>query len=68
MVSNKTGFAADSGASTLVGGDLGCLLNMAGKLKREGREVQVRHVVELLADMTGTPAIGEADYDLGQPL
>jgi L-lactate dehydrogenase complex protein LldE len=68
MVSNKTGFAADSGASTLVGGDLGCLLNMAGKLKREGREVQVRNVVELLADMTGTPAIGEADYDLGQPL
>ncbi|MBV0933181.1 (Fe-S)-binding protein [Marinobacterium weihaiense] len=68
MVSNKTGFAADSDADTLVGGDLGCLLNMAGKLKREGRDIQVRHVVELLADMTDTPAIGEADYDLGQPL
>ena len=68
MVSNKTGFAVDSGADTLVGGDLGCLLNMAGKLKREGREMQVRHVVELLADMTQAPAIGDADYDLGQEL
>ncbi|PSL16279.1 L-lactate dehydrogenase complex protein LldE [Marinobacterium halophilum] len=68
MVSNKTGFAADSGAEMLVGGDLGCLLNMAGKLKREGREMQVRHVVELLADMTQSPAIGDADYDLGQEL
>ena len=68
MVSNKTEFAASSGADTLVGGDLGCLLNMAGKLKREGREMQVRHVVELLADMANTPAIGDADYDLGQEL
>ncbi|GAA0788485.1 (Fe-S)-binding protein [Marinobacterium sediminicola] len=68
MVSNKTEFAANSGAETLVGGDLGCLLNMAGKLKREGREMEVRHVVELLADMARSPAIGEASYDLGQEL
>lgn len=68
MVSNKTGFAADSGADTLVGGDLGCLLNMAGKLKREGREMEVRHVVELLAGMTDNAAIGDANYDLAQEL
>eukprot|EP01155_Anaeramoeba_flamelloides_P024742 Anaeramoba_flamelloidesa810_39.p2 GENE.a810_39~~a810_39.p2 ORF type:complete len:264 (-),score=35.23 a810_39:2255-3046(-) len=68
MVSNKTEFAVNSGADTLVGGDLGCLLNMAGKLKREGREMQVRHVVELLANTTSTPAIGDADYDLGQEI
>lgn len=68
MVGNKTAFAADSGADTLVGGDLGCLLNLAGKLKREGKPMQVRHVVELLAGMTDTPAIGEAAYDLGQEL
>lgn len=68
MVSNKTEFAAATEADTLVGGDLGCLLNMAGKLSREGREMQVRHVVELLADMAQTPAIGEADYDLGRAL
>ncbi len=68
MVSNKTQNISASGADTLVGGDLGCLLNMAGKLKREGKPVQARHVVEILAGMTDTPAIGEAEYDLGKAL
>ncbi len=45
----------------LLAGDMGCLLNMAGRLKREGSDIQVRHVAEVLAGMTGTPAIGEAD-------
>jgi L-lactate dehydrogenase complex protein LldE len=45
---------------TLLAGDLGCLLNMAGKLKREGSAVHVRHVAEVLANMTGDlPPIGE---------
>jgi len=30
--------------------------------------MQVRHVVELLADMTQTPAIGESDFDLAKAL
>ncbi|MFW1677876.1 (Fe-S)-binding protein [Pontibacter sp. JAM-7] len=68
MVSNKSQYISDSSADTLVGGDLGCLLNMAGKLKREGKPVQARHIVEILAGMTDTPAIGEADYDLAKPL
>ena len=39
---------------------MGCLLNMAGRLKREGSAVQVRHVAEVLAGMTGDVApIGE---------
>jgi len=67
MVSNKTEFAAATDADTLVGGDLGCLLNMAGKLKREGRNIEARHVVEILANMTQEPAIGEQAYDLGKP-
>lgn len=69
MVTNKSGFISDSGADTLVGGDLGCLLNMAGKLKREGKNIEARHVVEILAGMLDQPAIGEADdakYDLGK--
>ena len=61
MVSNKTRFIKDSGANTLLGGDLGCLLNMAGKLKREGIDVQVRHVAEVLADACHQPAIGDAE-------
>ena len=48
-----------SGADTLLAGDLGCLMNMAGKLQREGRAVKVRHVAEVLAGMTDEPAIGE---------
>ena len=68
MVSNKTENIANSGAKTLLGGDLGCLLNMAGKLKREGQSVEARHIVEILADMADIPAIGEADYDLAQQL
>ncbi len=68
MVSNKADNAEASGARTLLGGDLGCLLNMAGKLKREGSGIQVRHVVEVLASMTQEPSIGEAQYDLAREL
>jgi L-lactate dehydrogenase complex protein LldE len=59
MVSNKTGHIGDTGAELLLAGDLGCLINMAGKLSREGRPVEARHVVEVLAGDTATPAIGE---------
>jgi L-lactate dehydrogenase complex protein LldE len=34
-------------------------MNMAGKLKREGRTTRTRHVAEVLAGMTDHPAIGE---------
>lgn len=60
IVSKKTANIAASGAGTLLAGDLGCLLNMAGKLKREGSAVEVRHVAEVLAGMADGPAIGEA--------
>ena len=59
MVQEKTKDIAATGADTLLAGDMGCLLNMAGRLSREGSAVEVRHVAEVLAGMTGTlPAIG----------
>jgi L-lactate dehydrogenase complex protein LldE len=61
IVSEKTTHIKASGAETLLAGDLGCLMNMAGKLKREGSDMKVRHVAEVLAGMTGEPAIGEAN-------
>lgn len=61
IVSKKTANIRASGAGTLLAGDLGCLLNMAGKLKREGSSVEVRHVAEVLAGMATGPAIGEAE-------
>ena len=61
MVSDKTADIASTGASTVLAGDLGCLLNIAGRLKREGSPVHARHVIEVLAGMTGqVPPIGEA--------
>jgi len=59
IVSEKSQAVGETGAELLLAGDLGCLMNMAGKLKREGSPVKVRHVAEVLAGMTDTPAIGE---------
>ena len=57
IVSKKMANIDASGADLLLGGDLGCLMNMAGKLKREGSSVAVRHVAEVLAGMTEQPPI-----------
>jgi L-lactate dehydrogenase complex protein LldE len=59
IVEKKVDNIHASGADLLVAGDLGCLMNMAGKLKRAGSTVQVRHVAEVLAGIEGL-AIGEA--------
>ena len=59
MVSEKAADIEATGAGLLLAGDLGCLLNMAGKLKREGSRIESRHVAEVLAGMTDQPAIGE---------
>ena len=59
MVGNKSDDIADTGADLVLAGDLGCLMNMGGKLSRQGRPIKARHVVEVLAGMTDQPAIGE---------
>lgn len=59
MVGDKTANIAATGADTILAGDLGCLMNMSGKLSREGKPVKARHVVEVLAGATDAPAIGE---------
>jgi L-lactate dehydrogenase complex protein LldE len=57
IVTKKVGNIDASGAEMLLAGDLGCLMNMAGKLKRQGSNVEVRHVAEVLAGMTDQPPI-----------
>jgi L-lactate dehydrogenase complex protein LldE len=52
MVSDKTRDITATGADMLLAGDMGCLLNMAGRLAREGSAVEVRHVAEVLAGLT----------------
>jgi L-lactate dehydrogenase complex protein LldE len=61
MAERKCADIAATGADLLVGGDLGCLMNMAGKLAREGSGIEVRHVAEVLAGMTDQPAIGDGE-------
>ena len=60
MVDAKIASIERSGAETVLAGDLGCLLNIAGRLSRRGSEIQVRHIAELLADMTDGPPIAAA--------
>jgi L-lactate dehydrogenase complex protein LldE len=55
MVENKARDIAATGADTLAAGDLGCLMNMAGRLKREGSAVQAYHVAEILAGPETAP-------------
>ncbi len=59
MVTDKAAGIAETGAEAVLAGDLGCLLNIAGKLTRLGIPVEVRHIAEVLAGMADeTPAIG----------
>jgi L-lactate dehydrogenase complex protein LldE len=60
MVDDKIAHIQASGASVVLGGDLGCLLNMAGRIQRRGLPIRVMHAAEVLAGMGGQPSIGEA--------
>jgi L-lactate dehydrogenase complex protein LldE len=57
MVTQKAAKAEATGADLLLGNDLGCLLNIAGKLSREGKPIQARHIAEVLAMETAEPPI-----------
>ena len=60
IVDDKLDDLAGSGAATVLGGEMGCLLNIAGRMTRRGVSIRVRHVAEVLAGMTDGPAIGES--------
>jgi L-lactate dehydrogenase complex protein LldE len=59
MADDKIADARNTGADTLLGGDLGCLLHLAGRMQRQGKPLKVRHVAEVLAGMGGEKALGE---------
>jgi L-lactate dehydrogenase complex protein LldE len=49
MADNKCSRATATGAHTIAGGDLGCLLNIEGRLRRRGDErTRVQHIAEVL--------------------
>jgi L-lactate dehydrogenase complex protein LldE len=61
MVDDKVADIAASGAEVVLAGDLGCLMNIAGRLSRLGSTIQARHVAEVLAGATAAPPIGGRD-------
>ncbi len=51
MADNKCRHITDSHAHTITGGDLGCLLNIEGRLRRNGdHTTRVLHIAQILAD------------------
>jgi L-lactate dehydrogenase complex protein LldE len=52
MADDKLADIRATGAQTLIGPDLGCLLHLAGRMERQGGTLTVRHVAEVLADET----------------
>lgn len=58
MVDEKATAIEATGAATLVSADMGCLLNIAGRLQRRGSAIACRHIAELLAGTADTPPIG----------
>ena len=59
LADDKIADAKARGADTILGGDLGCLLHLAGRLSRKNEGMAVRHAAEVLADMGLVPPIGE---------
>ncbi|QJE71771.1 (Fe-S)-binding protein [Aerophototrophica crusticola] len=64
MVSDKAAHITSTGADTLLAGDMGCLMNMAGRLQRLGSPVKVRHVAEVLAGDISAPPIGQGEGEI----
>lgn len=51
LADDKCGNACATGADAIIGGDLGCLLNIEGRLRRRGdMKTKVLHIAEVLAD------------------
>ena len=59
IVGEKAEAIERTGADLLLAGDLGCLMNMAGKLHRRGARTRCFHTIEVLAGRADGPAIGE---------
>lgn len=48
MVSEKSRHVAETEAEYLVGADMGCLMNIGGRMRREGKNVKIVHITEIL--------------------
>ena len=55
MVTDKCADIEATSAELVLAGDLGCLLNLAGRLSRQGSNIKVRHIAEVLAGLEAPP-------------
>jgi len=58
MVDNKVDCIQRSGANILLAADMGCLMNIAGRIKRRELPVKVYHIAEVLAGLVEDDGIG----------
>jgi L-lactate dehydrogenase complex protein LldE len=56
IADQKCAAIAGTGARCVIGGDLGCLMHLEGRLHRLGQRINALHVAEVLAGMTGIRA------------
>ena len=49
MVDDKVNNIIASGADTVVGCDMGCLMNIQGRLSRKGSNIKIMHIAQILA-------------------
>lgn len=59
MVEDKVKNIEDSGADTVVGCDMGCLMNIQGRLSRKGSTIKVMHIAQLLAGHSAAKSVAE---------
>lgn len=50
MVCEKAAHVCETGAEVLVGTDMGCLMNIGGRLNKEGKPIRVMHLAQLLEE------------------
>jgi len=60
IAARKTAAIDAAAPALVVAGELGCLMHLAGKMKRDGSVVPCRHIAEVLAGEMSAPAIAQA--------
>lgn len=50
MVCEKAGHVCATGANVLIGSDMGCLMNIDGRLNKENKPVRVMHLAQVLEE------------------
>ncbi len=53
MVNEKVQHIEETGADVLIGADCGCLMNIGGRIDRQGKEIEVMHIAQVLNKKIG---------------